>query len=276
MNLTLYAITAFIILDTDGNRVLSKYYRQEHNPSSKGLANTKEQRTFEKGLWQKTKKSGGAFTAILLLPPIALVTDFGLLVFSDLPVVFSGSILRRIGDIILYDGRLAVYKHSLDLIFYLIANQDENELMISTALSAFSDAVHMLLRNQVEKRAVLENLDLVLLCLDETIDEGCVTQSPSPAPPLQTLLRFLSICCELTTSLFVSRSQYHRGNGFNDDSFTSQPAKSRYDRDRHQRTDNHERLPDDEGEDVSTDCCRILEVPHHLPYDGLRLQTTHG
>lgn len=82
------------------------------------------------------------------------------------------------GDIILYDGRLAVYKHSLDLIFYLIANQDENELMINTALSAFSDAVHMLLRNQVEKRAVLENLDLVLLCLDETIDEGCVTPTP--------------------------------------------------------------------------------------------------
>ena len=91
-------------------------------------------------------------------------------------MVFSGSVPHRIiGDIILYDGRLAVYKHSLDLIFYLIANQDENELMISAALSAFSDAVHMLLRNQVEKRAVLENLDLVLLCLDETIDEGCVT-----------------------------------------------------------------------------------------------------
>ena len=84
------------------------------------------------------------------------------------------------GDIILYDGRLAVYKHSLDLIFYLIANQDENELMINAALSAFSDAIHMLLRNQVEKRAVLENLDLVLLCLDETIDEGCVTFGSSP------------------------------------------------------------------------------------------------
>ena len=75
MNLTLYAITAFIILDTDGNRVLSKYYRQESNPSSsKGLANTKEQRAFEKGLWQKTKKSGGAFTRRRsLLPPITLV-----------------------------------------------------------------------------------------------------------------------------------------------------------------------------------------------------------
>ena len=101
---------------------------------------------------------------------------------TDFRMSFSGLIPRHIiGDIILYDGRLAVYKHSLDLIFYLIANQDENELMISAALSAFSDAVHMLLRNQVEKRAVLENLDLVLLCLDETIDEGYVTRSLHPA-----------------------------------------------------------------------------------------------
>ena len=69
MNLTLYAVTSFIILDTDGNRVLSKYYRQENNPSSsKGLANTKEQRAFEKGLWQKTKKSGGVFAHFFALP----------------------------------------------------------------------------------------------------------------------------------------------------------------------------------------------------------------
>lgn len=77
-----------------------------------------------------------------------------------------------IGDIILYDSHLAVYKHSLDLIFYIIGDPTENELMLNSALVAFSDAVMLLLRNQVEKRGVLENLDLVLLCLDETIDDG--------------------------------------------------------------------------------------------------------
>lgn len=51
--------------------------------------------------------------------------------------------------------------------------------MLHSALTAFSDAVHMLLRNSVEKRAVLENLDLVLLCLDETIDNGYAVK-PSP------------------------------------------------------------------------------------------------
>ena len=86
---------------------------------------------------------------ILLLPPIALVTDFDLLVFLNLLVAFSGSLLHYIGDIILYDDRLAVYKHSGPHL--LPGHQDENEPMISTTLSAFSDAVRVLLRNQVER-----------------------------------------------------------------------------------------------------------------------------
>lgn len=81
------------------------------------------------------------------------------------------------GDIILYESHLVLYKHSLDLIFYLIGPATENELMLHTALQAFFDAVSLLLRNQIEKRSVLENLDMVLLCLDETVDDGCVIRS---------------------------------------------------------------------------------------------------
>ena len=65
-----------------------------------------------------------------------------------------------------------VYKHSLDLILYFIAGSTENEVMLYSALTSLTDALTMLLRNSLEKRGVLENLDLVLLCLDETIDDG--------------------------------------------------------------------------------------------------------
>jgi hypothetical protein len=65
-----------------------------------------------------------------------------------------------------------LYKHSLDLISYIIGPATENELMLNSALQVFFDAVSLLLRNQVEKRSVLENLDMVLLCLDEVIDDG--------------------------------------------------------------------------------------------------------
>ncbi|KIJ66129.1 hypothetical protein HYDPIDRAFT_87173 [Hydnomerulius pinastri MD-312] len=143
MNLSLYSVNAFIILDSEGHRVLAKYYRPKSHPQgeSKDLLMLKDQRAFEKGLWQKTKKPGG--------------------------------------DIILFDGHLAVFRHSLDLIFYIIGGPTENEIMLYSALTAFSDAVSLLLRNQVEKRAVLENLDLVLLCLDETIDDGIIVETDS-------------------------------------------------------------------------------------------------
>ena len=66
MKKTLYSITAF---DADGNRALSKYYRQENNPSSfKGQVNAKEQRALEKGLWGKAKQSRGPYAIALLLP----------------------------------------------------------------------------------------------------------------------------------------------------------------------------------------------------------------
>ncbi|KAI0061921.1 coatomer protein [Artomyces pyxidatus] len=147
MNLSLYAVHAFVILDTDGHRVLAKYYDPKGQSylgsadPNKGLHTLKDQRAFEKGLFQKTKKAGG--------------------------------------DIILYDGHLAVYRHSLDLIFYLLGGPSENELMLHSALSAFADAANTLLRGQVEKRAVLENLDLVVLCLDETIDDGIIVETDS-------------------------------------------------------------------------------------------------
>ena len=63
MNLSLYSVGAFVILDTDGHRVLAKYYRPKNHPQGepKGLVTLKEQRAFEKGLWQKTKKAGTYF-----------------------------------------------------------------------------------------------------------------------------------------------------------------------------------------------------------------------
>jgi hypothetical protein len=70
MNLSLYAVNVFIVLDTDGHRVLAKYYSPkgrtqlgEPDPN-KGLTNLKEQRAFEKDLFAKTKKPGGALRVL--------------------------------------------------------------------------------------------------------------------------------------------------------------------------------------------------------------------
>lgn len=162
-NLTLYTTSAVLILDTDGNRVIAKYYQPPHaanfvstaTPAQQNavaattpqlsaknpLTTLKEQRAFEKAIFDKTK--------------------------------------RATGDIILYDSHLVLFKASLDVIFYVVGPAAENELMLSGLLSAFYDATSMLVRHQVEKRAILENLDLVTLALDETVDDGIILETDS-------------------------------------------------------------------------------------------------
>lgn len=77
-----------------------------------------------------------------------------------------------LGDILLYQQHLVLYKPSIDLTFFVIGPEGENELMLQAVLMALYDSVSILLRHQVEKRAILENLDLVVLALDETVDNG--------------------------------------------------------------------------------------------------------
>lgn len=52
VNLSLYSIKAVILLDAEGNRVLAKYYGGE-------TTTLKQQKQFEKGLFDKTKRAQG-------------------------------------------------------------------------------------------------------------------------------------------------------------------------------------------------------------------------
>lgn len=89
----------------------------------------------------------------------------------------------------MYDNQVVLYRSNIDIFFYVVGSMEENELILLSMLSAFYDAVSTLLRYkerrkkvadgsytyfryQVEKRSVMDNLDLVILCLDETVDEG--------------------------------------------------------------------------------------------------------
>ncbi|KAH7656890.1 Vesicle coat complex COPI zeta subunit protein [Dioscorea alata] len=79
---------------------------------------------------------------------------------------------RSEAEIIMFDNHIVVYKFIQDLHFYVTGGDDENELILATVLQGFFDAVGLLLRNNVDKRAALDNLDLILLCLDEIVDGG--------------------------------------------------------------------------------------------------------
>nr|KIR85354.1 coatomer zeta subunit [Cryptococcus tetragattii IND107] len=160
-NLSLYTVSAFLILDSEGQRVFAKYYNPPHQavpatgipaelgvgaggPGMGGLLGFKEQKAFEKSVFDKIRRGAGE---IYPLPPHIILT-----------------------------------RSVVDLTFIIVGPlSSTNELMLNQTLSAFFDAVNLLLRGAVEKRNVLESLDLVLLAADETVDDGIILETDAAA-----------------------------------------------------------------------------------------------
>ncbi|XP_071697929.1 coatomer subunit zeta-1-like [Rutidosis leptorrhynchoides] len=84
---------------------------------------------------------------------------------------------RTEAEITMFDNNIVIYKFAQDLHFFVTGGDEENELIISTVLQGFFDAVGLLLRGNVDKKEALENLDLILLCLDEIVDGGIVLET---------------------------------------------------------------------------------------------------
>lgn len=122
-NMTLFSINAILILSTDDrSRVLTKYYSPPHLPShlptsvgattivpgANPYPTLKEQKAFEKGLMDKTNKQSG--------------------------------------DVILYDGRVVVYKMEGDVMLYVVGGADENEILLFGVVLALRDSLAILLK----------------------------------------------------------------------------------------------------------------------------------
>ncbi|CAM6097510.1 unnamed protein product [Calypogeia fissa] len=144
-------IKNILLLDSEGKRVAVKYYSDD-------WATLASKMTFEKSLFTKTQRTSARAEGKVSVASNEWV---------------EGDLLAEIG---MFDGYIVVYKFISDLQFYVTGGDEENELILATVLQGFFDAVGILLRGNVEKKTVLENLDLVLLTLDEIVDGGIILE----------------------------------------------------------------------------------------------------
>ncbi|KAL7937789.1 clathrin adaptor complex [Trichoderma chlorosporum] len=145
--MTLFAVQAILILGTeDGSRIFAKYFSPPHAAPSGGASipshpytDLKAQKAFEKGLIDKTAK--------------------------------------QTGDIILYDNRIVLYKMESDVMLYVVGAADENEILLYNTVLALRDSLHLLFKQSVDKRTIVENYDLVSLAIDEIVDDGIILET---------------------------------------------------------------------------------------------------
>jgi len=88
---------------------------------------------------------------------------------------------RANAEIIMLEGLTCVYRSNVDLFFYVIGSSQENELILVSVLNCLYDSVSQMLRKNVEKRALLDNMDGVFLAVDEICDKGIILESDPSA-----------------------------------------------------------------------------------------------
>ncbi|CAG2102148.1 unnamed protein product [Medioppia subpectinata] len=84
---------------------------------------------------------------------------------------------RANAEIIMLDGLTCVYRSSVDLFFYVMGSSNENGLILASVMNCLFESISHILKKNVEKRNLLDNLDIVILALDEICDGGIILES---------------------------------------------------------------------------------------------------
>lgn len=79
-----------------------------------------------------------------------------------------------LAEIILLDGLICVYRSNVDLLFYVVGSSEENELILMAALNCLYDSFSIVLRKYVERKTLVDNMDIAMLIIDELCDNGYV------------------------------------------------------------------------------------------------------
>lgn len=136
LNISLYTVSAALVLGPEGRRLYAKYYRSQDE--SQTYKTPQQQATFEQAVYSKINK------------------------------------LHQ--DVILYDNHLITYKQTNDVIVVIVGAINENESMLYSLTNNINEALTILLDNSLDKSSVLDKYDMVCLCFDEAIDDGVVLE----------------------------------------------------------------------------------------------------
>ncbi|XP_022647367.1 probable coatomer subunit zeta [Varroa jacobsoni] len=96
---------------------------------------------------------------------------------------FEKMLFNKMGaaEVCMLEGLTCVHKSNVDLHLYVIGSGNQNPLFFSATLNCLYETLSLLFRKSVEKRALIDQLDAVLLVLDEICDNGVILETDANA-----------------------------------------------------------------------------------------------
>jgi hypothetical protein len=157
----LHKVEALIILDGAGERIFTKYYPTviESSAPKAGAATSIQAATSSWGTLEKQRQLETNISAKARDPKRAVSTDC---------------------DIMLIDGHTVVFEVTPEVTIAVVGGADENEMVLVSVLQCLSESLQQLLKvSTLEKRALLEKYDAIVLVADEMVDDGVILETGS-------------------------------------------------------------------------------------------------
>ena len=102
--------------------------------------------------------------------------------------------------------RGAGVKARADVLMYVVGSEDENELILDTVLDGVTGALSILLGGDVSANNILEHLDVVMLSVDETVDDGIILEVDSKTIVNRVLMQGADGSAKDITDMTISQA----------------------------------------------------------------------
>ena len=143
-------IKALILLDSDGSKIYSKYY------NCPALQTSSARTLFEHHLHSKTMKVNAN---------------------------------NMESEALLIEEYSVVFKLVNDLVLYVLADAEENEILMTALLEAIVEAMETLYRGELQEKAVVDEIELLMLAWDEAVADGVILSCDAETIVENTMMR---------------------------------------------------------------------------------------
>jgi hypothetical protein len=112
----------------------------------------------------------------------------------DKTSTFENEILQRgledqTGEVMQHGDFIVIYKPVKDLLFFLVCDMKGNELLMGEILEAIVTSISLVFKSKVTADALVQQIDLRYLLLDETIENGFVFEGDPEVVAARTMLK---------------------------------------------------------------------------------------
>jgi hypothetical protein len=103
--------------------------------------------------------------------------------------IFQRGLEDQTGEVMQHDDFIVIYKPVKDLLFFLVCDMKGNELLLGEILEAVITSISLVFKSKVTADALVQQIDLLYLLLDETIENGFVFEGDPEVVAARTMLK---------------------------------------------------------------------------------------